>query len=138
MIDIIAGTKGKGKTKILLQRVNEDVKSTEGTLVYIDKNSKHMYELSNQVRLIVSSDFGINNTDKFIGFIAGILSQDHDLDKIYLDSFLTTAYIDGNLEYAVEELNKLSEQYGADFVISASVNKEEVSEKIQGYISTAL
>ena len=53
-----------------------------------------MYELSNQIRLIVVPEFNIENTDMFIGFIAGILSQDHDLDKIYLDSFLTTACID--------------------------------------------
>ena len=138
MIDIIAGAKGKGKTKILIQQVNDDIKLTKGTIVYLDKNNKHMYELSNQIRLIVVPEFNVTDTDMFLGFIAGIISQDHDLDKIYLDSFLTTACIDYNLDYAVEKLGALSDKFGVDFVISASVDKENMPESVQKYVSHAL
>mgnify|MGYP000204082572 FL=1 len=138
MIDIIAGAKGKGKTKILIQQVNDDIKLTKGTIVYLDKNNKHMYELSNQIRLIVVPEFNVTDTDMFLGFIAGIISQDHDLDKIYLDSFLTTACIKDNLDYAVEKLDALSDKFGVDFVISASVDKENMPESVQKYVSHAL
>lgn len=138
MIDIIAGAKGKGKTKILIQQVNDDIKLTKGTIVYLDKNNKHMYELSNQIRLIVVPEFNVTDTDMFLGFIAGIISQDHDLDKIYLDSFLTTACIKDNLDYAVEKLDALSEKFGVNFVISASVDKENMPESVQKYVSHAL
>ena len=138
MIDIIAGAKGKGKTKILIQQVNDDIKLTKGTIVYLDKNNKHMYELSNQIRLIVVPEFNVTDTDMFLGFIAGIISQDHDLDKIYLDSFLTTACIKDNLDYAVEKLDALSETFGVSFVISASVDKENMPESVQKYVSHAL
>ena len=138
MIDIIAGAKGKGKTKILIQQVNDDIKLTKGTIVYLDKNNKHMYELSNQIRLIVVPEFNVTDTDMFLGFIAGIISQVHDLDKIYLDSFLTTACIKDNLDYAVENLDALSEKFGVSFVISASVDKENMPESVQKYVSHAL
>lgn len=138
MIDIIAGAKGKGKTKILIQQVNDDIKLTKGTIVYLDKNNKHMYELSNQIRLIVVPEFNVTDTDMFLGFIAGIISQDHDLDKIYLDSFPTTACIKDNLDYAVEKLDALSEKFGVSFVISASVDKENMPESVQKYVSHAL
>ena len=138
MIDIIAGAKGKGKTKILIQQVNDDIKLTKGTIVCLDKNNKHMYELSNQIRLIVVPEFNVTDTDMFLGFIAGIISQDHDLDKIYLDSFLTTACIKDNLDYAVEKLDALSEKFGVSFVISASVDKENMPESVQKYVSHAL
>ena len=138
MIEIIAGAKGKGKTKILIQQVNDDIKLTKGTIVYLDKNNKHMYELSNQIRLIVVPEFNVTDTDMFLGFIAGIISQDHDLDKIYLDSFLTTACIKDNLDYAVEKLDALSDKFGVDFVISASVDKENMPESVQKYVSHAL
>ena len=138
MIDIIAGAKGKGKTKILIQQVNDDIKLTKGTIVYLDKNNKHMYELSNQIRLIVVPEFNVTDTDMFLGFIAGIISQDHDLDKIYLDSFLTTACIKDTLDYAVEKLDALSEKFGVSFVISASVDKENMPESVQKYVSHAL
>ena len=131
MIDIIAGSKGKGKTKILLQRVNDDIKVTHGTIVYLDKNNKQMYKLSNQIRLIVVPEFDIEDTDMFIGFIAGILSQDHDLDKIYLDSFLTIAFIEDNLEETIAKLDRMSKKFDVDFVISASLDKEELPKPLQ-------
>ena len=138
MIDIIAGPKGRGKTKILLQRVNDDIKTTHGTIVYLDKNSKHMYELNNQIRLIVVPEFDIIDTDMFIGFIAGILSQDHDLDKIFLDSFLTIAFIKDNLTECIRSLDRLSGKFDVDFILSVSMAKEELPEDIQGMVSVAL
>ena len=93
MVEIIAGEKGKGKTKYLLDKVNDSVKSASGNIVYLDKSQKHMYELNNKVRLINVTDFPITNCDEFLGFICGIVSQDHDLQEMYLDSFLTIASV---------------------------------------------
>ena len=84
MIQIIAGKKGKGKTKHLLDKVNAEVKEVHANIVYLDKSSKHMYELNNKVRLIDTSEFGLSSSDGFIGFICGIISQDHDLEQMYL------------------------------------------------------
>ena len=94
MIQIIAGKKGKGKTKHLLDKVNAEVKEVHGNIVYLDKSSKHMYELNNKVRLIDTSEFGLSSSDGFIGFICGIISQDHDLEQMYLDSFLKIAKLE--------------------------------------------
>lgn len=138
MVEIISGVKGKGKTKILIQKVNDDIKLTHGTIVYLDKNNKHMYELSNRIRLIVVPDYKISNCDMFLGFIAGIVSQDHDLDKIYLDSFLTIAKIDGNLESTIKKLQEISEEFQVDFVISASIDKEDLPEDLQSLVSVSL
>lgn len=139
MIEIIAGVKGKGKTKILLEKVNDHVKATQGTIVYLDKNNKHMYELSNRVRLIEVPEYDITSSDMFVGFIAGIVSQDHDLDKVYLDSFLTIAKVeDGDLEDVVTKLQKLSDKFHVDFVISASMDKENMPAAVQEFVSVAL
>ena len=88
MVQMIIGKKGKGKTKQLLDRVNTSIKTANGNIVYIDKSSKHMLELNNKIRLIDASGFGLKNYDEFIGFILGIISRDHDLEEMYLDSFL--------------------------------------------------
>ena len=69
MVEIIAGEKGKGKTKYLLDKVNDSVKAASGNIVYLDKSQKHMYELNNKVRLINVTDFPITNCDEFLGFI---------------------------------------------------------------------
>ena len=138
MFDIIAGLKGHGKTKVLIQKANDDIKLTKGTIVYLDKNNKHMYELSNQIRLIVVPEYNITDTDMFIGFIAGIVSQDHDLDKIYLDSFLTIAFIEDNMAYAIQKLEELAKKFEVSFVISASAEKDSLPESVQQYVSVSL
>ena len=91
MIQIIAGEKGKGKTKVLLDKVNSEIKDINGSAVYLDKSSKHMYELNNKVRLINVEDYLVDSSEAFLGFVCGIISQDHDLEKVYLDSFLKIA-----------------------------------------------
>ena len=106
MVELIVGKKGKGKTKVLLDKVNGAVKEANGSIVYLDKSTKHMYELNNKVRLIDVSGFPIKNADEFVGFICGILSQDHDLEQIYLDSFLTIANLaDDQIVHAIEKLD---------------------------------
>nr|WP_330370323.1 hypothetical protein [Butyrivibrio sp. AE3003] len=87
MVQLIVGKKGKGKTKCLLDKVNTEVKNVLGSVAFLDKSTKHMYELNNKIRLIVVSEFMIENSDEFIGFVSGIISQDHDLQQMYFDSF---------------------------------------------------
>lgn len=130
MVEIIAGVKGKGKTKVLIEKVNDAVKVAKGDIVYIDKSNKHMYELSNRIRFIVSPEYGITNTDMFLGFLAGILSQNYDIETIYLESFLTIANVDvsndADVEATVAKIQEISEKYDVDFVISASDRKSVV------------
>ena len=122
MIEIICGEKGKGKTKELLDKVNSAVGTQSGNIVYLDKSQKHMYELNNKIRLINVMDFPIDNCDEFLGFICGIVSQDHDLDEMYLDSFLTIASIDdeNGITKAIEKLDVISEKFEVKFVLSVS------------------
>ena len=78
MVELIVGNKGKGKTKHLLDKVNTVVKEAQGNVVYLDKSTKHMFELNNKIRLIDVSDYLISNSDEFIGFIcAGSRSAAH-------------------------------------------------------------
>ena len=130
MIEIISGEKGKGKTKELLNRVNASVSAASGNLVYLDKSQKHMYELNNKIRLINVKDFLIDNCDEFLGFICGILSQDHDLEEMYLDSFLTIAAIDSDelLNHAIQKLDMISEKYNVKFILSISKNEDELTD----------
>ena len=128
MVELIVGKKGKGKTKVLLDKVNGAIKEANGSIVYLDKSAKHMYELNNKVRLIDVSGYPIKNADEFVGFVCGIISQDHDLEQIYLDSFLTTAKLEG----------QDGEKFNVKFVVSMSLDKEEVPASLQDKIITAL
>lgn len=139
MVEIIAGEKGKGKTKYLLDKVNNDVAHATGNIVYLDKSQKHMHELTNKVRLINVSDYPIANSDEFIGFICGIVSQDYDLQEMYLDSFLTIANVhDDQLVHIIEKLDVISEKYGVKFVLSVSRNEVDLPESAKAKVLISL
>ncbi len=139
MVQLIVGNKGKGKTKHLLDKVNAQVLEATGNIVYLDKNTKHMYELNNKVRLINVSDYMINSSEEFIGFLSGIISQDHDFQMMFLDNFLSIAYLEGkDITPVVDKLEKFGEVFGVDFVLSVGVNAEDLPEALKEKVIVSL
>ena len=139
MVQLIVGNKGKGKTKHLLDKVNTVIKDAQGNVVYLDKSTKHMFELNNKIRLIDVSDYLVSNSDEFIGFICGIISQDHDLQYMYFDSFLKIACVSENdIGATIDKLETISEKFHVDFVLSMSVDESELSENLKSKIIVSL
>lgn len=127
MVQLIVGKKGKGKTKQLLDKVNSEIKEISGNIAYLDKSKKHMFELNNKVRLIDISQFMIESSKEFIGFVSGIISQDHDLQQVYFDSFLRIACLeDQDITPTLEKLEKLSKQFDVNFILSISLDETEI------------
>ena len=139
MIQIIAGGKGTGKTKELITKANDAALLSVLPIIYLDKNNKHMYELSNQIRMINISDFHIENFQMFCGFLYGIASQYYNLKEIYLDSFLTIAHIEpSELEQALEAMARFSDSQGIDLVISVSMSADEMTEAAKELVTVSL
>ena len=139
MVQLIVGEKGKGKTKYLLDKVNNEVKNVKGSIVYLDKSAKHMFELNNKVRLINVLDYAVDSCDGFLGLVRGIISQDHDLEQMYFDSFLKIACLEGqDITSVIERLEAMSEKYGVDFVLSVSRNEGDLADSLKSKIIVSL
>ena len=133
MVEIIAGKKGKGKTKYLLDKVNTSVESASGNIVYLDKSQKHMHELSNKVRLINVGDYPISNCDEFLGFISGIVSRDFDITNIFVDGIFKIVGSDNldGFESFLNRLETMSQKFEITFVISVSIDAETAPDYIK-------
>ncbi len=139
MVQLIVGKKGKGKTKQLLDKVNSEIKVVTGNVVYLDKSMDHMYELNNKIRLIDVSQYMIESPEVFVGFVSGIISQDHDLQQMYFDSFLKIACLsEADVEAVVGKLEKISQSKGVDFIISMSLDENELPENVKKNILVSL
>jgi hypothetical protein len=139
MVQLIAGKKGKGKTKHLLDKVNTEIKTVQGNVVYLDKSTKHMFELNNKIRLINVSDYLITNSDEFVGFISGIISQDHDLQQMYFDSFLKIACLEGSdVSSTIAKLEAISDKFQIDFILSISLDEKELPESVKSKVIISL
>lgn len=133
MIQLIIGEKGKGKTKVLLDKANTEIRSANGNIVYIDKSAQHMYELNNKVRLIDATTFPLSDSDEFVGFLCGIISQDHDLEQMYLDSFLKIACIKDaeDVENTLNKIERISSDYHVNFIISISLTRNQLPDSMK-------
>lgn len=139
MVQLIVGNKGKGKTKHLLDKVNAEIKDAQGNVVYLDKSTKHMFELNNKIRLIDVSDYLVTNSDEFIGFVCGIISQDHDLQHMYFDSFLKISCLDeSDISTTIDKLETISTKFNVDFVISISIDEQTLPENLKSKVIVSL
>lgn len=128
MVKLLIGHKGSGKTKSMIDLANEKVEASKGSVIFINKNHRLMYDLKHKIRVVCMEDFEhITNSDEYIGFIYGIISSDHDIDAIFIDSILKHADISvGDLPEFLTRLSNISKTYGPAFVVSLSATREEM------------
>ena len=128
MVKLVIGHKGSGKTKQMIDLANDKVDKSNGSVIFINKNHRLMYDLSHQIRVICMEDFEyITNSDEYIGFIYGIISSDHDIEVMFIDSILKHADVTlGDLPEFINRIKKISQNYNIEFVVSLSAEKEEM------------
>ena len=128
MVKLLVGQKGSGKTKQMIDIANSTVETSKGSVIFINKNHRLMYDLKYRIRVICMEDFEhITNCDEYIGFLYGIISSDHDIETIFIDSILKHAdFKISDLPEFIARLKDISKNYGMDFVVSVSAEKEEM------------
>ena len=128
MVKLLVGHKGSGKTKQMIDLANGLVENSKGSVIFINKNQRLMYDLKYRIRVICMEDFEhVTNSDEYIGFLYGIISSDHDIETIFIDSILKHAdFKMSDLPEFIDRLKDISKNYGMDFVVSVSAEKEEM------------
>ena len=128
MVKLLIGHKGSGKTGQMVQIANDSVEKSNGSIIFINKNHRLNYELAHDIRVICMEDYeNITNIDEYIGFIYGIISSDHDIETIFIDSILKHADVSlGDLPEFIDRLKAISKLFDLDFVVSVSAGKEEM------------
>ena len=128
MVKLLIGHKGSGKTKKMIDLANESVETSKGSIVFVNKNTRLIYDLDYKIRVICMEDFPhITNEDEYIGFIFGIMSADNDIETIFLDGIMR--HRDFALEVLpsfIEKLKIVSKESAINFVVSVSAELEEM------------
>lgn len=134
MIKLIYGEKGSGKTKIILDSLNDTAKTALGNVVFISQKKSYSANIDFNVRCIYTEDYAIKGVDGFIGFVDGLMAGNTDIEYIYIDGLLRIAESGLNdVEAFFAEAKKLSAEYGVKFVLTLSGTKEEKPEFLSKY-----
>ena len=136
MVQILAGEKGEGKTKLLIDLANESVSTSDGDVIYIDDDKRHIYDLNHKIRFVEVSEFPLANYRELIGFIYGIFSQNSDITKVFVDGIFKIVQSLGNedLIKLVARLDSMSKAYNVDFVLAGNVDPAELPKEVEQYI----
>ncbi len=134
MIKLLIGTKGTGKTKVLIANVNESLANAEGNVVFISNDTKqNMYDIHSKVRMADTSDFDIASWDEFLGFISGIISGNYDITNIFVDGTLKIVNTLDGFEKFLSNLEELSKKFDINFELSVSVDADTAPEYVKKY-----
>lgn len=136
MLKVIIGEKGTGKTKALLDSVAEALKAEAGSVVFINKGDRHVYDLNYKVRLIDTNDFVIDSYAAFYGFLCGVISQDFDIKSVFVDSItkIVGSADTAQIEDMLDKASALCDKYEVDMTLTLSMEKSAATEGIKKYI----
>ena len=135
MIQVIAGKKGSGKTKRLIDLTNTTARDAEHDVIFLDDDNRNRFDVDHKVRFINAEDYHIHNADMFIGFLCGMLSSNFDIGTVFIDAFLNLCHTE--LQNTVEVVNTLAElgaKHDVDFVLSLSADPDELPEHLRQYM----
>ena len=133
MIKVLIGKKGAGKTKTMIDNVNNSVSVASGDIVFISNDTKrHMYDINHKVRMIDTSEFEINEYSEFYGFLCGIVSNNYDISNIFIDSIYKIVGNDTEgMKVFFENADKLAKKFDITMFFTISIDPSEAPEYLK-------
>ena len=135
MIRVIMGKKGSGKTKQVIDMINNAVQTENGNVVCIEKGEKLTFDIHYQIRLVEASDYDIADYTALKGFVSGLYAGNYDITHIFIDSLtkIIGADTDHETEKFLDWLNNFSETHNIKFTITISDDETLASEGVKKY-----
>ncbi len=135
MISLIIGKKGTGKTKVLVDKVNDAVHVSSGNVVCVEKETKLTYDVNYRARLVATDVFSISGYDAFYGFLSGICAGDHDITDIFVDATFRIAEDRSGdaLAAFLKKVDGLSKISDTKFTFTISTDLEDLPEAMFEY-----
>lgn len=129
MVNLLTGQKGSGKTQKMIEAANKKAKECDGNVIFIKNSHNDTYSVSFDIRAICMDDYpSIRNIDEYTGFIYGMLSNNSDIQVIFIDGILKQASVSlENIPRFVERLDNISKRHNVEFFVSISASKEDLA-----------
>lgn len=135
MVSMIVGSKGTGKTKRMIKMANEDVENLNGNVVYIDDDKRHMYDLNHDMRFMNMEDYPIRTKEEFFGFVCGIISNNYDIQRIYIDGLLKVVDItEEEMTGYFKQFSDIAESNDLKFIFSLNKDSSSIPGELKKYI----
>ncbi|WKY45959.1 hypothetical protein Q5O14_07640 [Eubacteriaceae bacterium ES2] len=128
MIEFVYGAKGSGKTKKMIDMANDALETCNGDIIFINDRDKYRVKVDTKIRFINLEEFEVLGTDQLFGFISGLIAENYDVKLIVLDNLLRIidAQTPDDVCNVIEQINKLQEKHNIKFILSLSIDENEL------------
>lgn len=135
MIRVIMGKKGSGKTKQMIDMINNAVQTEHGNVVCIERGNKLTFDINYQIRLVESSQYDVANYEALKGFVSGLYAGNYDITHIFIDSLtkIVGGECNNDTEAFLDWLNNFGEKHNIKFTITISDDASLATEGIKKY-----
>jgi hypothetical protein len=129
------GKKGSGKTKQMIDMINNAVQTEHGNVICIERGSKLTFDIHYQIRLVESSQYDIQSYTALKGFISGLYAGNYDITHIFIDSLtkIVGGECDNETEKFLDWLNNFGERHNIKFTITISDDASLATDGIKKY-----
>ena len=136
MIQVFCNKRGSGKTKRLIELANTDLARAKGDSVYIDNDLKYIRQIDRRIRFVATKEFEIEDYEGFYGLLCGIISENYDIENIYIDGVFTieTSSIKESA-YWFKKIYKLSSKFKINVYMNVDYEKKEIPDFIREYVA---
>ncbi len=135
MVQLVCGHNGTGKTQRMIDMANKMVDNIQGKMVFLEANSRHIFDLDYRIRYINTKEYGLLNDEQFQGFVCGLIATDYDVEEVYIDGLYKIAQAGKDkLKSVVERLEFLSQKFDVKFIMSVNYDKDDLPEELKAYV----
>lgn len=135
MVQLIYAEKGSGKTKRLIDLANAEIAQAKGDVVFIDDDKRYMYDVKHNIRFVDVTEYDVKGEDEFYGFLCGMVSQNFDIEAIFIDAFLKIVKKDASeVECLIKKIQKLTDANNIKAVIIVSGDPTQAPDYLKEYI----
>ena len=136
MVRVIMGVKGTGKTKQMIELINEAAKTEAGSVVCIERGAKLTYDIHNSIRLVEASDYSIDSFDALKGFVCGLYAGNYDISHVFIDSLcrIIGRDVDRETEDFLNWLDVFGERNHIKFTVTISADVSAATDGMKRYL----
>ena len=136
MVRLIMGAKGSGKTKHLIEMINNAAKDEPGNVVCIEANRNMTYEINYHIRLIDADEYKLNSYDLLRGFISGLYAGNYDITQVFIDNLckIVGTGVDKDTEEFLNWLDIFGERNNIKFTATISADPSNATDGMQKFL----
>lgn len=136
MVRLIMSGSGEGKTKQLIELMENAAEHEVGCMVCIEPKRNMSFNIRHQTRLVDASEFAVSSFESLRGFVCGLYAGNYDISHIFIDDLCKVAHSSNEREIGefLNWLDAFSSPLNLKVTITLSAAPDSATDTMRKYM----